>query len=65
MVVNVPVTVSHAACDLTDVLLTYRDYGGVTVTVKKGTIISGGLTLTVNPLTQNVTIDASGNSGNL
>jgi hypothetical protein len=28
MVRKVPVTISHAACDLTGVLITYRDYGG-------------------------------------
>jgi hypothetical protein len=28
---RVPVTISHAKCDLTGVVISYRDYGGATV----------------------------------
>ena len=28
---KVPVTISHAACDLTGVAISYRDFGGATV----------------------------------
>jgi hypothetical protein len=62
---KVPVTVQHSACDLTGVLLTYRNYGGAYVSIKAGSIGTGsGLTLTVDAKTQDVTVNATGTPGN-
>lgn len=64
-VTKVPVTVRHAVCDLTGVLITYKDYGGAYVSIKGGSISnSSGFTLTVDPRTEDVTIDATGVPGN-
>jgi hypothetical protein len=61
---NVPVTVRHASCDLTGVVITYRGYGGATVP-RDGTSVgtSSGFTLTVHPGTLDVTINATGPPG--
>ena len=62
---NVPVTVRHADCNLTGVVITYRRYGGATVP-SEGTSVgtSSGFTLTVHPGTLDVTINATGPPGN-
>jgi hypothetical protein len=62
---KVPVTVRHSACDLTGVLLTYKNYGGAYVTIKAGGIgNSSGFTLTVDPRTQDVTVTVTGGPSN-
>jgi hypothetical protein len=64
---KVPVTVSHAACDLTGVLITYRNYAGATVPRGDGgTTIgnSSGFTLTIRSGSLDVTVDATGTPGN-
>lgn len=63
---KVPVTVSHDRCDLTGVQITYRNYGGAYVSKKPGVIAtSSGFTLTVQPGSLDVTVDApSGPPGN-
>jgi hypothetical protein len=64
---KVPVTISHAACDLTGVMISYPGYGGATVPRGRGGIgISNslGFTLTVHPGTLDVTVDATGSPGN-
>ena len=62
---KVPVTVRHADCNLTGVVITYRGYGGATVP-GDGTSVgtSSGFTLTVHPGTLDVTINATGPPGN-
>jgi hypothetical protein len=65
---KVPVTVFHAACDLSGVLITYRNYVGATVPRGDGgTTIgnSSGLTLTIQPASLDVTINATGVPGDL
>jgi hypothetical protein len=65
---KVPVTVPHAACDLTGVTITYRDYGGAVVPRGgAGTSIgnSFGFTMAIQPGTLDVTINATGTPGNL
>ena len=56
---KVPVTVRHADCNLTGVVIIYRGYGGATVP-GDGTSVgtSSGFTLTVHPGTLDVTINA-------
>src|SRR5258708_9140759 len=58
---KLPVTISHAACDLTGVAISYRDFGGATVPDGGGgtgignsngfelTVHSGPLDLTLTP----------------
>ena len=54
-------TVRHADCDLTGVLITYRNYGGAHVPKVSGTIgTSSGFTLTVDPGSGDVTVNARG-----
>jgi hypothetical protein len=68
MVRKVPVTVSHASCDLTGVLITYRDHGGVVVSRGGGGTASGnsfGFTLTIQSGSLDVTVNATGVPGNL
>jgi hypothetical protein len=63
---KVPVTVRHADCDLTGVVITYRRYGGATVPGDGTSVGTGtGFTLTVHPGTLDVTINATGPPGNL
>src|ERR1700729_2379617 len=67
MVRKVPVTVSHADCDLTGVLITYRNYAGATVPRGDGgTTIgnSSGFTLMIRSGSLDVTVDATGSPGN-
>jgi hypothetical protein len=62
---KVPVTISHAACDLTGVAISYRNRGGATVP-RGGTGIgnSDGFELTVHPGSLDVTITVTGPHGN-
>ena len=62
---RVPVTIPHAQCDLTGVVITYPPYAGATV--PRGGISvanSSGFSLTVDPGTLNVTVNAKGPPGN-
>ena len=65
---KVPVTISHAACDLTGVMITYPGHGGAVVPRDHGGIGIGnslGLTLTVHPGTLDVTVNVRpGPAGN-
>ena len=63
---KVPVTISHAACDLTGVAVSYRNRGGATVPHGGGTGIgnSDGFELTVHPGSLDVTITVTGPHGN-
>jgi hypothetical protein len=63
---KVPVTISHARCDLTGVWVTYRNYGSLAVPRGGGTGVgnSAGFILTVRPGTLDVTINATGTPGN-
>ena len=63
---KVPVTISHAACDLTGVAISYRDFGGATVPRGGGTGIgnSNGFELTVHTGSLDVTITAPATHGN-
>jgi hypothetical protein len=62
---QVPVTVPHAACDLTGVSLSCPGRGGATVPDLPGGIVSStGFQLTVDSRTLDVTITVSGASGN-
>jgi len=63
---HVPETISHAKCDLTGVLITYKSYNGAYVPRRgiKGTIGSStGFTLTVHS-NGDVTVNATGEPGN-
>jgi len=62
----VPVTISHAACDLTGVALSYKKFGGAVVP-KTATNISnsGGFTLEIDPASRDVTVSAKGDHGQL
>ncbi len=62
---KVPVTISHAACDLAGVAVSYRNRGGATVP-HGGTGIgnSDGFELTVHPGSLDVTITVPGPHGN-
>ena len=63
---KVPVTIPHAKCDLTGVVITYRRYGGATVPSGGLSVYnSAGFALTVDPGTLNVTVNATGPPGNL
>jgi hypothetical protein len=62
---HVPITISHAKCDLTGVLITYKNYSGAYVPRRgvKGTIGSStGFTLTVHS-NGDVTVNATGEPG--
>ena len=64
---TVPVTISHAACDLAGVAISYRNRGGATVPHGGGgTGIgdSSGFELTVHPGSLDVTITVTGPAGN-
>ena len=63
---TVPVTISHAACDLAGVAISYRNRGGATVPHGGGTSIgnSSGFELTVHPGSLDVTITVTGPAGN-
>jgi hypothetical protein len=64
---KVPVTISHAACDLTGVAISYRNRGGATVPHGGGGTGIGnsdGFELTVRPGSLDVTITVTGPHGN-
>jgi hypothetical protein len=62
---KVPVTIRHADCDLTGVVISYPGYGGATVPRGSGGIgTSSGFTLVVHPGTLDVTVNATGPPGN-
>lgn len=63
---HVPVTVPHAACDLTGVSLSFPGRGGATVSARPGSAIgnSNGFQVTVDPRTRDVTITVTGTAGN-
>ena len=62
---KVPVTIRHADCDLTGVLITYRGYGGAIVPSGSTSVgTSSGFTLTIHPGTLDVTVNATGSPGN-
>ena len=64
---KVPVTISHTACDLTGVAISYRDFGGATVPHGGGgTSIgtSSGFELSVRSGSLDVTITAPATHGN-
>ena len=64
---TVPVTISHVACDLAGVAISYRNRGGATVPHGGGgTGIgnSSGFELTVHPGSLDVTITVTGPAGN-
>ena len=64
---TVPVTISHAACDLTGVAISYRNRGGATVPHGGGGTGIGnsdGFELTVHPGSLDVTITVTGPAGN-
>ena len=62
---KVPVTISHAACDLTGVAISYPNRGGATVPHGGGGIgNSSGFELTVHPGSLDVTITVTGPAGN-
>ena len=63
---TVPVTISHAACDLTGVAISYRNRGGATVPHGGGGTGIGnsdGFELTVRPGSLDVTITVTGPHG--
>ena len=65
---KVPVTISHTACDLTGVAISYRDFGGATVPHGGGgTSIgtSSGFELSVHSGSLDVTITAPATHGNV
>jgi hypothetical protein len=66
MVRQVPVTVPHALCDLTGVILSYPGRGGATVPGSPGDGVanSKGLQLQVDAHTQDVTVTVAGTEGN-
>jgi len=65
---KVPVTVSHAACDLTGVAISYKDFGGATVPHDGGgtsIATSNGFELSVHSGSLDVTITAPATHGNV
>ncbi|MGH3161552.1 MAG: hypothetical protein ACRDOC_06690 [Streptosporangiaceae bacterium] len=53
-----PVTIPHALCDLTDVVISYPGHGGATVPATPGGIANSlGFLLTVDPGTLDVTVE--------
>lgn len=63
---QVPVTVPHALCDLTDVILSYPGRGGAAVPDSLGSGVwnSKGFRVQVDAHTQDVTVTVSGAEGN-
>ena len=53
-----PVTIPHALCDLTDVVVSYPGHGGAAVPAKAGAVVnSEGFRLAVHRGTLDVTVD--------
>ena len=63
---QVPVTVPHALCDLTGVILSYPGHGGAAVPDSPGSCVSNsmGFQVKVDAHTQDVTVTVSGPAGN-
>jgi hypothetical protein len=63
---QVPVTVRHALCDLTGVILSYPGRGGAVVpdSPGSGVVSSSGFQVHVDADTQDVTVTVSGAEGN-
>jgi hypothetical protein len=63
---NIPVTVPHALCDLTGVILSYPGHGGAAVPDSPGigVVNSQGFRVQVDAHTQDVTVTVSGVGGN-
>jgi hypothetical protein len=63
---EVPVTVPHALCDLTGVILSYPGRGGAAVPDSPGSVVwnSKGFQVQVDAHTQDVTVTVSGAEGN-
>ncbi len=63
---QVPVTVPHALCDLTGVILSYPGHGGAAVPDSPGSGVanSQGFQVQVDAHTQDVTVTVSGPAGN-
>ena len=63
---QVPVTVPHALCDLTGVILSYPGHGGAAVPDSPGSGVanSKGFGVQVDAHTQDVTVTVSGAEGN-
>jgi hypothetical protein len=63
---QVPVTVPHALCDLTGVILSYPGRGGAAVPDSPGSGVasSQGFRVQVDAYTQDVTVTVSGTAGN-
>lgn len=63
---QVPVTVSHALCDLTGVTLSYPGRGGAVVPASPGDGVanSNGFQIQVDACTRDVTVTVSGEAGN-
>jgi hypothetical protein len=63
---QVPVTVRHALCDLTGVILSYPGRGGAVVpdSPGSGVVASSGFQVHVDADTQDVTVTVSGAEGN-
>lgn len=63
---QVPVTVPHALCDLTGVILSYPGHGGAAVPSAPGSGVanSQGLQVQVDAHTKDVTVTVSGPPGN-
>lgn len=65
LVRKVPITIPHADCDLTGVTISAPGRGGATVPRISGSVgTSSGLTLTIQPGTLDVTVNATGAPGN-
>jgi hypothetical protein len=74
VVSKVPVTVNHADCDLTGVVVSFPGRGGATVPAGAGAGVGvgagaglgtgNGFTLTVHPGTLDVTVNVTGPAGN-
>ena len=63
---QVPVTVPHALCDLTGVILSYPGRGGAAVPASPGDGVasSSGFQIQVDAYTQDVTVTVTGEAGN-
>jgi hypothetical protein len=63
---QVPITVPHALCDLTGVILSYPGRGGATVPDSPGSGVwnSQGFSVQIDAHTQDVTVTVSGAEGN-
>jgi len=63
---RVPVTVPHALCDLTGVMVSYPGRGGAIVPGRPGGGVSNskGIQIRVDAVTRDVTVTVTGQAGN-